>query len=421
MGNEPASRGSVGTVTSGLGQEAYLALEDGQLFRGQGFGAAGIGRGELVFATGMTGYQESCTDPSYAGQVLMFTFPLIGNYGVAPAAAESERVWPQAVIVRSWCRKPNHRSSVGTFHDFLMAQDRPGITGLDTRALTVSIRERGTLRCVVGVGNALDPDQLLEQATTMAWPSDSNLVARVSCQEPMFYPKGGGPMETRSGILGTTDTGLAPQRWDPSTGLPDAGKMDTGPLVVLIDTGVKANILREWQKRANLLRLPWNGDHEQVMAIEPDLLFVSNGPGDPDHPELRPMGELLRRVSGEGLPIAGICLGHQLLGLAFGATTAKLKFGHRGGNQPVKELDTGRCYITSQNHGYAVAQLPEELVATRINLNDNTNEGLAHTELTVESVQFHPEAHPGPWDTKHLFDEFLKMTGRRKGQRAPHG
>jgi len=364
---------------------AKLALEDGTVFTGQAFGAQGTSEGEVVFNTAMTGYQEILTDPSYKGQIVTMTYPLIGNYGVNPADVESKTPHVAGFIIKELAPvHSNYRASMG-LDAYLRQWGIVGIAGIDTRALTRRIRITGAMRGILST-EILDDAKLVERARSAARMLGADWVKAVKPSEPYNWSE-------------------------------DQGQWDCGPVergdglhVVALDCGAKHNILRHLAERGvRITVLPPDTTAEEILKHRPDGLFVSNGPGDPavlDY-AVKPIQGVLGK-----LPIFGICLGHQLLGRAIGARTFKLKFGHRGGNQPVKNLDTGRVEITSQNHGFAVD--PESLqekggVITHINLNDNTVEGFRHSTLPIFSVQYHPEASPGPHDAAYLFDAFVEM------------
>ena len=351
--------------------KGYLALEDGTFYEGRVFGAKRDVFGEVVFATGMTGYQESLTDPSYCGQILVSSYPLIGNYGINAHDFQSRKVQVWGYGVKERCDSPSHRDCERTIHDFLEKDDVPGVYGIDTRALIRHLRNFGTMK---GAISTEDPKRTIEKLRETRHPELDNLVARVSTPKILRF---------------------------------DEGKRRT---VALFDCGLKSNIVDELRKRFNVIQMPYDTPEAKVRGLEPDGIFISNGPGNPAHPEILASTVSTLRSMKEDYPMMGICLGHQLLSLMFGAKTYKLKFGHRGINQPVKFND--RVYITSQNHGFAVdAESAKEvgLEITVTNLNDGTVEGLRHKELPIFSVQFHPEAHPGPHDTSFLFDHFEKM------------
>lgn len=352
--------------------EGSLVLEDGTAVRGAFFGSRRRILGELVFNTNMTGYTEALTDPSYRGQILMMTYPLIGNYGVDPGAMESDTIQPTGFVVKEACPAPSHPRSAFGIGDFLKRHETPAIEGVDTRSLTIRIRSKGTMKAAL-VPATEDVDAVVREVRQAPHPDTRNLVAEVSCRTVERYP--------------------------------GAGKRT----IVVMDCGVKRNILREAQRYADVVRVPYDATADEILAQKPDGVILSNGPGDPAHPDVvatsvRTVRELAGRV-----PLLGICLGHQLLALAFGGKTFKLKFGHRGGNQPVKDLRSGRVYITSQNHGFAVDAdfLPGEFEVTHVNLNDHTVEGMAHRELPIFSVQYHPEARPGPRDNAYIFRDFV--------------
>lgn len=364
---------------------ARLVLEDGTVIEGRAFGAEATRFGELVFNTGMTGYQEALTDPSYNGQILMLTYPLVGNYGVSKDAYESPRIWPWGFAVREWARTPSHRSSVQNIHEFLVDHNVPGIEGIDTRALTLKTRDAGVLRACITTEDSLSTEEILKRVQQMESPEKQNLVADVSVKEVT----------------------------------PLQGKGEGR--VALVDTGVKENIIRNLRARfGTVYKVPWNATSSDIEALRPDGIFMSNGPGDPAHPDIVKYTLPTLRDVMEKYPTQGICLGHQLLSLAYGLKTYKMKFGHRGANQPVKNLETGRVFITSQNHGFAVdpASCPEDVIITEINANDGTVEGLRHRKLPVLSSQYHPEACPGPRDTEFMFDRFQKWL-QRGGGSAP--
>ncbi len=355
--------------------KGFLVLEDGSVFEGEAFGARREVLGEVVFATGMTGYQESLTDPSYCGQILVSSYPLIGNYGVNRHDSQSGRVQVWGYAVKERCSAPSHRDHDRTIDELLKQDDVPGISGLDTRALIRKLRNSGTMKGGISTG---DPSELIERVRKMAHPEQSNLVEKVSTRKLTRF---------------------------------DEGRSKT---VALFDCGLKTNIVTELRRRFNVVQMPFDTPADRVRELDPDGIFISNGPGNPAHPEIMETTvSSLSRLK-EDFPMMGICLGHQLLSLMFGAKTYKLKFGHRGINQPVKL--GGRVYITSQNHGFAVdADSAEKagLEVTVTNLNDNTVEGMRHRDLPIFSVQFHPESHPGPQDTGFLFDRFAESLGVR--------
>src|SRR3989454_2779504 len=350
-----------------------LVVEDGTTAEGMFFRSNKRVVGELVFNTNMTGYTEAITDPSYRGQILMMTYPLIGNYGVDPASMESREIQVTGFVVKEACPTPVHPKASMGVDRFLQEQGRPGLSGMDTRMLTIKTRTRGTMRAALVPGGG-DIEGAMKEVRTMPFPDSRNLVADCSTRDVVKYP---GP-ETRT--------------------------------FVVIDCGVKMNIIREAQHHGRVVQLPYDATPEDIARHKPEGVIISNGPGNPAHPDILATSVKTAKEIATEYPILGICLGHQILGLAFGGTTYKLKFGHRGGNQPVKDLRSGRVHITSQNHGFAVDadSLPSsEFEVTHLNLNDGTLEGMAHRELPIFSVQYHPEARPGPWDNEYIFRDFV--------------
>jgi carbamoyl-phosphate synthase small subunit len=364
---------------------AWLILEDGTVMEGSHFGSSGTAYGELVFNTGMTGYQESLTDPSYNGQVLMFTYPMVGNYGINDNDWESDNVWPRAVVVREWCRTPNHRDAKRTLGQLLEDEGIPGISGLDTRALTLKTRVKGCLRCYV-TDQASEIDSLKAKILTMPSVEDDNLAGEAS-----------------------TDVVIRCGRNDASD-LTDGTAFDAeANTVAVIDTGIKRNILRNLVRKFNIIQFPWDATEQEIRAAKPDALFLANGPGDPGHPEIVAKTVPTIRALSETLPTFGICYGNQLIARAYGAGTEKMKFGHRGANIPVREEGTPIIRITSQNHGFAVDG--ETVAGTGLRVwercpNDGCVEALQHETLPIFTTQYHPEAAPGPLDSGHLFEAF---------------
>ena len=372
---------------------AVLALENGTWYRGTAVGSTGLARGEVVFNTSMTGYQEVLTDPSYAGQIVTMTCPQIGNYGVATEDVESGRPQVAGFVVREASSVASNWRSEGTLRDYLADNGVVAITGIDTRALTRVLRTVGVMRGVIGTGT-VDPDELVAEASRVTPMEGLDLVKNVSCAEPYDWP---------SDDLEPVGFRLAP------------GNRSGRPLrVAAYDFGLKRNILRRLSAHGCEVRVfPASAPASDLLGIKPDGVFLSNGPGDPA--PLRYAVANARAVIDADVPVFGICLGHQVLALAMGGSTYKLKFGHRGGNHPVKQVSTGQVEITSQNHGFAVepASLPEDVEVTHLNLYDGTVEGLRHTQRPVFCVQYHPEASPGPHDADYLFSCFLEDMERR--------
>ncbi len=366
--------------------KALLILEDGTVYEGENIGAQGSASGEVVFNTAMTGYEEILTDPSYAGQLVALTYPLIGNYGINDEDVES--IGPQVAgfIVKEMCDAPSNYRSTSSGDEYLKKNNLVGIQGVDVRALVKKIREAGVMMGLITTEHTLETGlELLRELP----PYDSGTYAREVSTPKAYQWQSGGAQSTPS------------TQWE----MP----LDAAGRVVVIDYGTKYNILRSLRERdLEVVVLPSNSTPEEILSWQPDGVMLSNGPGDPRslQTEVDNVRELLELKP--ELPVFGICLGHQLLGRVFGGESFKLKFGHRGGNHPVKDLKTGKVHITSQNHGYAIdpSSLSEEVEVTHINLNDNTVEGLRHKTRPVFSVQYHPEASPGPKDNAHLFEEF---------------
>ena len=346
--------------------KAQLILENGVRFTGRMFGHIADTAGEVVFTTGMTGYQETLTDPSFAGQIVTMTFPLIGNYGINLEDSEAAHTNLKAFVVREQCEEPSNFRNEMNLSDFLNEQGVVGLEGIDTRALTRTLRDYGVMRGVIMRGE----------------PSDDEVKALMDTLD-------------NSNVIMQTTT-------DKSYVLNDNGDKH----IAFIDMGAKGGILRDLVKRnCKITVFPANVGFEEIERVSPDMIFLSNGPGDPlDAPGTV---DTVKQLIGK-YPICGICMGHQIIGLALGCKTKKLKFGHHGGNHPVKDLTTGRVYITSQNHNYILSDYPDEIEETFINVNDKTCEGIRHKTLPIQSVQFHPEASPGPLDSGELFDRFLK-------------
>ena len=378
---------------------AKLALEDGTTFAGTAFGADGEVFGEVVFNTGMTGYQEILTDPSYKGQIVTMTYPLIGNYGVNPEDTESSKPHVEGFVVREVCRQDSNFRSAGSLQDYLAEHRIVGIECVDTRALVRHIRTRGAMKGVLSTAD-LDDRSLVQKAVASPGLVGRDLVKEVIPSQAVHWRGGfGSEFAPSSQMYGEWN--------DPSRG-------EARPHVVALDYGMKWNIARHLvESGCQLTVLPGTATAEDVLAQEPDGVFLSNGPGDPSALDyaVRTISDLLKHIERTGMPIFGICLGHQLLGQAWGGKTFKLKFGHRGANQPVINRLTNRVEITTQNHGFAVQteSLPSAIECTHFNLNDQTLEGMRHRELPIFSVQYHPEASAGPHDSSYLFADFRKF------------
>lgn len=357
----------------------YLVLEDGTVYEGELFGGVSDACGEVVFGTGMCGYQESLTDPSYEGQILVMTYPLIGNYGINKDFNQSSGIHVRGLVVREYCTEPSPMYGGRTLDDFLKQFGVPGISGIDTRDLVIRIRTGGTVKGMI-TSDGSDLEGIISNLKKMPAPSESNLVAEVACKEI-----------TKE----------------------DMGKDIT---VGLIDCGVKAGIPRDLKSRFNIITFPYDTPADVVVDSGVEGVLISNGPGDPAHPDIaKTTVRTIDELSSQ-LPLYGICFGSQLIAIAMGGSTYKLKFGHRGTNQPVKY--NGKVYITSQNHGYAVDDHSLEgtgLIADQFNINDGSVEGVKHRDLPIFTSQYHPEASAGPWDTMFLFDQFQRtIKGERK-------
>ncbi len=355
-------------------------LEDGSSYRGYPFGAERSAHGEVVFSTSMTGYQEMLTDPSFAGQIVVPTYPLIGNYGVNERDFESIKVQVAGFVVREHSTRPSHSLSTSTIDEFLKSQEITGISGVDTRAITRRLRTRGVMMGVIAVDES--PEEALARLQNLPDYGDTDFVQRVSTSEPYNWS---------DPIPGT----------EPANGKPYR--------ILVDDCGLKYNILRMLRTRGcEVAAMPAKTTAEEILAQKPDGVVMSPGPGDPEL--LDYAVDTAKGIVGK-VPILGICLGNQMIGRAFGGKTFKLKFGHRGANHPVKDLATGRVYITAQNHGYAIDPdtLPPELEVSHVNLNDNTVEGLCHKSMPIMTIQYHSEASPGPLDNEYIFDSFLEM------------
>lgn len=367
-------------------KRAWIVLEDGTVFEGKAFGYPKNVIGEIVFNTGMVGYPQALTDPSYKGQILLFTYPLVGNYGVPsyqvldsygiPKFFESDSIKVQGVIVHEHCTTPSHWSSVKSLHEWLYEERIPGVYDVDTRSITKRIRIKGVMMGALVFEES--PEEGFRMLKNSKRYEEINFVEEVSTRKPIVYGDG-------------------------------------KKTVVLIDYGVKYNIIRNLVSRGfKVIRVPFNYSAESILNFNPDALVLSNGPGDPKQ-LINSVNEVRKLLNEYEKPVLGICLGNQVLGLAFGANTYKLKFGHRGQNKPIIELSTGRCYIVSENHGYAVSE--EELKGTDLevwfkNIDDGTVEGLKHKWRPIISTQFHPEAFPGPYDTRFVFDIFSEMVSK---------
>ncbi len=382
--------------------KALLALEDGRIFEGWSFGAPGEHAGEVVFNTSMTGYQEILTDPSYKGQIVTMTYPLIGNYGVNEQDVESIHPWVEGFVVKENCPFPSNWRSQGRMEDYLKQYGIIGIEGVDTRALAKHIRTTGAMRGILSTED-LNPESLVEKAGNSPFMEGSDWVKTVTCKETFCWG------DTEGGVK---KKGESLWEWgkEEEERLPRHKKYR----IAAMDFGIKYSILRHLHHRGCEVQvLPAQTSPEKILAMNPQGIFLSNGPGDPA--ALQYVITTVQSLLGKK-PIFGICLGHQILGLALGGKTYKLKFGHRGSNQPVKNLRTGAIEITTQNHGFCVDidSLPADQVEiTHLNLNDRSLEGMRHRSLPVFSVQYHPEASAGPHDSAYLFDEFIQLIERQ--------
>ncbi|MGA1874543.1 MAG: glutamine-hydrolyzing carbamoyl-phosphate synthase small subunit [bacterium] len=385
-------------------KKGFIVLEDGTAFQGQSFGFHGEQTGEIVFNTGMTGYQEILTDPSYRGQIVVMTYPLIGNYGINSIDQESERPQVSGFIVKENSPVPSNWRSRESLSDYLMRHQIIGLEGVDTRAITRHIRLRGAMKALIST-EADDISSLLARVQAAPGIVGKDLVQEVSTKEPYTY--------------GENLSGNDPVYWYEY--LPDISK-DTykaeSYLVVAMDFGVKRSILRQLNSTGCKVRVvPAHTSAEEILSLKPQGLFLSNGPGDPA--AVPYAVDTVKKLLGT-LPIFGICLGHQIVGLALGGKTFKLKFGHRGCNHPVKDLTTGRVEITSQNHGFCVdldSLKSQDITITHLNLNDQTLEGMQHNTWPLFSVQYHPEASPGPHDSHYLFQRFYEMIRLHENRR----
>lgn len=373
---------------------AYLVIEDGTVLKGRAFGACDkVSEGELVFNTSLSGYQEILTDPSYAGQIITLTYPEVGNYGVNADDMESKKIYARGLVIRNLSHIHSNHLATHSLDEFLKTHGIIGISDVDTRLITRKIRDKGALRCLIATADqAGDLEKLKAKVQQIPEMTGQNLTEEVSTGKSYVYPAGG---KAESGAKSGAETGSENKRTYK---------------VAVMDFGCKENILRELTSRGiEATVYPALTKAKDILETKPDGIFLSNGPGDP-----AACTEVLAQMPAlieSRIPIFGICLGHQLLSIALGAKTYKLKFGHRGGNQPVKDLTTGKVEITSQNHGFAVADdsLPDHLELTHINLNDGSVEGFRHKTLPIFAVQYHPESSPGPHDSSYLFDRFIKM------------
>ncbi len=383
---------------------ALLALENGKFLKGYNFGAEGESAGEVVFNTGMTGYQEVLTDPSYHRQIVTMTYPLIGNYGINSEDFESDRPYVAGFVVKEYCRNPSNYRMTETLDNFLVRYGIIGIEGIDTRELVRTIREKGAMRGVLST-NDLDPQSLVKKAKASPMMVGADLVKEVTCSETYYV------METPESIEKRLyERDAKAYHSDFARVSKEEFDCSSLTLIAAFDYGIKYNILRKLIGRGcKVAVLPAETTAEETLALKPDGIFLSNGPGDPE--AVKYAIETIRNLLGKK-PIFGICLGHQLLGLALGGMTYKLKFGHHGENQPVMDSSTCKVEISSQNHGFAVlpGSIPDNAsTITHINLNDNTVEGLVSEKLKAFSVQYHPESSPGPHDSDYLFDRFIEL------------